>query len=192
MTSRSLIPALSLLVGIVPVRADEKVVDPSVVETIATDVVVVGEPVMVICTFGGVEGPNGEVPELAICELPEPPTCEVIDVKDFDGEVVMDGEDVADGEAEVDTEVVVDGEVRHYTGSEVERGDGEVDPSVMYMSGAGPATEAAPSGDVVLASSVISSGIGAVAQVQGYVAGVSLPKAELQVSRIAGDVVISD
>ncbi len=186
MPSRSLIPALSLIVGLVPARADEKVVDPSVVESTSSEVVVTAEPVMVICTFGGAEGPNGEVPELAICEGSDVTTCELVDVKDVDGEVVTDGE------VELDTEVVMDGEVRHYSGSEVERGDGEVDPSVMYMSGAGPSPEAAPTSEVVLASSVSSSGIEAVAQVQGYVAGVSLPKAELQDSRIAGDVVISD
>lgn len=173
MFPRILVPALSLGVCLVSARADEKPVDLAEVEVQSTDVVVDGEPVVVICTFGGAEAVDSDAGE--------PTTCEVVELKDGEGDVVVDGD------------VGLDPEIRHYSGSEVERGDGEVDPSVMYMTGAGPTTtESAATGEAVLAGGVASSGIEAVSQVQGYVVAAALPKAELRVIRSGSDVVISD
>jgi hypothetical protein len=138
-------------------------IDPVVIEV--TPVVdPVTEPVVVVCP--GVDEvavkPDVEDPEVAICPVIE--------------------------EEVVKCDV---GEVRHYSGSEVERGGGDVDPVIMYSTGIMTLGGGA-SGGAGLEQGISGSGIAAVAALKVDIAEVALPARELKVLDTAGDIVISD
>jgi hypothetical protein len=130
--------------------------------------IVVDEPIVIVCP-GAITGDDSGAIEPEVGE-PEVVTCEGIE-----GEVT-------------EVEVV---DVRHYTGSEVERGDGEVDPSLMYTTGVntlgGPAT-----GATSFDQDLSTSGIEIVAALKVDIADHSAPARELKVLAAAGDIIISD
>lgn len=83
------------------------------------------------------------------------------------------------------------GEVRHYSGSEVERGGGDVDPVIMYSTGV-VTLGGGESGMAVLGQEASATGIAAVASLKVDVAELVSPARELQVLDTAGDIIISD
>lgn len=92
----------------------------------------------------------------------------------------------------VDGEVVTCdvGEVRHYSGSEVERGGGDVDPVIMYSTGAVNLGGETGGGSLIYGNA--GSGIAAVAALKVDIADLAATARELQVLDTAGDIVISD
>jgi len=139
----------------------------------ATKPIVVDEPIVIVCP-GAITGDDSGAIEPEVGE-PEVVTCEGIEGEVTEGEVT-------------EVEVV---DVRHYTGSEVERGDGEVDPSLMYTTGVntlgGPAT-----GATSFDQDLSTSGIEIVAALKVDIADHSAPARELKVLAAAGDIIISD
>ena len=179
MTTRILSQAVSLSLFVCAARAADVAVDPvvapdagNVVEV--TVVEVVNEPVIAVCP-GPVEfetvstKPEVEEPEVVVCEGVE-------------GEVV-------EGEV-VECEVIEVVDIRHYSGSEVERGGGDVDPVIMYSTGV--VTLGGETGGVSLDQGISGSGIAAVAALKVDLADLTATARELKVLDTAGDIVISD
>jgi hypothetical protein len=177
MTTRILAQLASLALIVSAARAADVAVEPVTAPEPCTAIEVV------------VKVPMDE-PELAVCPGPiEEPQLVVC--------VGLDGEPLVEGKPDVEEPQVVtcdgvDGEVvevRTYTGSEVERGGGEVDPVIMYSTGGGIMTLG---GTETLGQEVSATGIAAVASLKVDVADLVASVREVQVLDTAGDIIISD
>lgn len=180
MTTRIIPQIVSLSLLVCAARAADEAplpvctIDPVVIEvTPVVDPVI--EPVVVVCP--GVDEvavkTDVEDPQIAICPVIEEPQVAICPV--IEEEVVK---------CDV-------GDVRHYSGSEVERGGGDVDPVIMYSTGIMTLGGGA-SGGAGLEQGISGSGIAAVAALKVDIAEVALPARELKVLDTAGDIVISD
>lgn len=193
MTARILPQAVALSLLVCAARAADVPADPAVASDTETAVDVikvepVDEPGIIACTglptvdeFTLVD-PAGE-PVVFVCPgvITEDDTA-VIKPDAGEPEVA-----ICEG---VDGEVIEVVDVRHYTGSEVERGDGEVDPSIMYSTGV---TTGGPVAEVANFDAAVSpSGLETVTALKLDLADHSAPARELKVLAAAGDIIISD
>lgn len=111
----------------------------------------------------------------------------VVDNQEVVTKPEVESPEVADGAGSVEEL----GEVRHFSGSEVERGGGEVDPVIMYSTGV-MTLGGGETGVAVLGQEASATGIAAVASLKVDVAEIVNPARELQVLDTAGDIIISD
>jgi hypothetical protein len=128
-------------------------------------------------------------PEISVCsEEPEIIVCPgVIEIEDVVTKPEVEEPEVVycvglEGEL---------GEVRHYSGSEVERGGGDVDPVMLYSTGV-VTLGGGETGMAVLGQEASATGIAAVASLKVDIAELVSPVRELQVLDTAGDIIISD
>lgn len=211
MTARILPQAVALSLLVCAARADDVKADPAIapdteiaaevttVDLVAEPVIIAcvglptvdevtlvdpaGEPVVFVCPGVVTEDPVGD-PIVTVCPFPGTEDDTAV-IKPDAGEPEVA---ICEG---VDGEVIEVVDIRHYTGSEVERGDGEVDPTLIYATGVntlgGPAT-----GEVNLDPGISVAGIETIPALKLDIADRTAPARELKVFAAAGDIIISD